>query len=853
MASNFQPAPSDMVQQVRSIIEGYGDNGSLRALAQEPVQNSLDAKHNSRFVSVEYRLLERRDAGGQPYHLLTVTDSGTHGLRGPALTQQELQERGYELKSDENWAAFEGQGFTRKANETSGGTRGQGKAAFLFHSTPPATRGRRMMMLYDSLLVDGLYRLGVRNANPADTILTPPTDNAAAREIIRGHFTDNTGLDIDLSLEPLTKVGTRVIVPYLSEEAVAAIKNGELVHWLQRCWWRAIQTGDLEITVVDTIGHSEKVSVPEWWRDEPWTDTPAMGVEVGTWENIELGDGLRLKRIVLLYDESLELSDTEGEDAQFDGVQLLRGKQWITTMGSRQHFSTDDIPRERRPGFRGFVEFDQALERELRDRETPQHHKFNRRDGLVQAVYREVERIVGEFAEEMGWHEGRPAPRPSQQPDIARELLQWFAPNARGPAPTPPREQWECQLSFSLPDPAVARVMWGETLKAIQVRAISPTPHPKDTTVTLDAQHVEEALRVELWREETITYYDREGTVNRGDFQVVEHGSRPDQFGLPTKGKWRITARIRQAGRIVASVSRSIYVHQDPPEPDPHPLTLSLSIVNRNHPEQRRLGRINYGDTVSVQITARNTMPREVPASLDASVSGFDQLLVDGKRVELVGTPQGDSVYRQAVWMEEIQFVDPEDRLLPDGNKLSIPIERGRQSFRADLHATIDGEELIAHASQVLYVDTDPSNGDWLPFRLQPLPDSNLPRWQLAMVDNVLELQFPENYATHKELSKIDSDTSTGGRNAFLLEIICEALLQWALEPAWSEGVRANLEELLNGTPQGVAPDTWVDFQEMMEKLELAGKSNSEMTFKEIAEGYRKCAAHMMRMYEESH
>lgn len=30
MASNYQPAPSDMVQQVRSIIQGYGDNGPLK-------------------------------------------------------------------------------------------------------------------------------------------------------------------------------------------------------------------------------------------------------------------------------------------------------------------------------------------------------------------------------------------------------------------------------------------------------------------------------------------------------------------------------------------------------------------------------------------------------------------------------------------------------------------------------------------------------------------------------------------------------------------------------------------------------------------------------------------------------
>ena len=46
--------------------------------------------------------------------MLTVTDSNTTGLRGPVLTLDEIQARGNVLRADENWAAFEGMGYTKE-------------------------------------------------------------------------------------------------------------------------------------------------------------------------------------------------------------------------------------------------------------------------------------------------------------------------------------------------------------------------------------------------------------------------------------------------------------------------------------------------------------------------------------------------------------------------------------------------------------------------------------------------------------------------------------------------------------------------------------------------------------------
>ncbi len=229
---------ADMVRGVQNVIDSY-NMGHLRVLAQEPVQNSKDAKNQGK-VRVEFCLLKRRLPDGRPCRLLTVTDSGTTGLQGPILSREEREERGPKLRPGENWAAFEGQGFTKKDRDTLG-FRGQGKSSFLYHSQPTDSDGNRLerhLMLYDTLLEDGEYRLGVRYAMPADRVLEPPLCNEHAREIVSDGYDTGDGIAVPLQLSPLEQPGTRVIVPYLSAEALDAIRRGELHRWLQRFWRR---------------------------------------------------------------------------------------------------------------------------------------------------------------------------------------------------------------------------------------------------------------------------------------------------------------------------------------------------------------------------------------------------------------------------------------------------------------------------------------------------------------------------------------------------------------------------------------------------------------------------------------
>ena len=71
--------------------------------------------------------------GGKDIYMLTVTDSNTSGLQGPILSFVDIQARGNNLGRDENWAPFEGLGFSKESPDALG-SRGQGKASFLYHS-----------------------------------------------------------------------------------------------------------------------------------------------------------------------------------------------------------------------------------------------------------------------------------------------------------------------------------------------------------------------------------------------------------------------------------------------------------------------------------------------------------------------------------------------------------------------------------------------------------------------------------------------------------------------------------------------------------------------------------------------
>ncbi len=856
MTTDFVDTPTNMVQVVKNAIESYG-MGSIRALAQEPVQNSKDAKHHKR-VHVEYELHTRRSQEGISPYLLTITDCGTTGLQGRVLSVEERENRGNELKADENWAAFEGQGFTRKKGQDALGSRGQGKSAFLYHSRPTNSNGDqsdRYLILYDTLLkkkkdLKEEYRLGIRYAMPADKVRQPPLYDDEAIQTIRGDYDTGDGIVVPLKLDPLVEQGTRVIIPYLSDEALKAIHKRELHRWLQRCWWRAIQIGTLEITVVDDQGRSELIQVPQWWKSEPWKNGDDR---VKIQENIPIEDGLKIKRIVLLYDETLSEDEIEGYDPQYKGVQLLRSQQWIETLDV-----SDFIPKEQLGGFRGFVEFDLSLERELKKTEKPQHENFDGRNSLVRKVRDKVKDAVRSFAEERGWHsEAETRHAPELEREFATEFLRVFASgvgatrqkrgNGSVELDNDATLNWDCELQLDFPTAKSSRVNWGQSINNVIVSVqCEPVQPSRWIDVSLELTREGDSSPSKIDQRKGVQVQEGIAKIEFGDFQIVQGRAGTGKIQFPEPGEWKLRAKIRYSGEEVKSAMRRLYVEMDPPDsPQPKPQMISVSVKNLSRQGERR---INNGDEIGVQVTVTNRAVDGVTLRVDASLEQL--LLADAKEVTLDGVPIGDVPNRQTAVSKNLHVYTSPPLI---GSEPHIVLQPGRYYLRADLW-TPDEKEPIAHASQPIYVEVDPGgNQSGLPFELEAVEgEGPHPMWQLQerSVDNWV-LRYPNQYPLYRNLSQPQRQRSKlAGSSSFIAEVCANGLLDWALT-ALDTHNSTRVDQLLQSRPNGISFDRWESYCEQLDRLVGLYNKDRIYQFSEYMKRWRECVAYMLMIFED--
>lgn len=836
-AAKYQSPPRNMVQEVKNIVEGYS-MGALRALAQDAVQNSYDARrHDSQGpVRVEYKLHDRVLASGQPMSMLTVTDRNTTGLRGPVLSESDIYDRAMntgdlQLAPDENWAAWEAMGYTKSGEDTLG-SRGQGKAAFLYNSMHSSglfgTGGQpieRMIMLYDTLLFDHTYRLGVRLARPADAIRYPPFEAAEARGVIRGRYMDNDwpGEPIPLELEPLSEVGTRVIVPFLRAEAAEAIRSGQLAKWLQRCWWRAIQKGAISITVDDGAGNISTIGVPSWWADEPWNKT-RRPVNMHLAENIQLGDrsSSRIKRIVLLYDPVIKSDDLDDLPPQYAGVQLVRHDQWVETLGASEKFG-DYIPLDKRPGFRGFVEFDVGLERQLRGEESPQHDTFKRHKQFVRQIDARIKDEVRAFAESNGWlrQDAEPEQTDTDADDILESISELFVSDGgRRGRPKPPTVAWDCQLSVDYPQEGSTRVNWGQYLSNVSVVcAHKPPDERRDVTLTL-LLISPSGLRTEMGSRSRTTS-GGDAVLNIGRVNVVRDAKNPRDLAFPEGGKYRLKAECRSEDQLVATASRNVYVSTDPPPRSARKISADISVVNISSGQKR----ISDGDLINIAITVSNRSTEESRVTVTASLESL--LLADGTAITLPGRPDGDSPYSHVLHYPNTMVLTQEPNETPDGPYVVLP--PGRYLIPVDVHSVQNPPpgQPVAHAEKPIYVEVDPDvGGTSVPFELLARGnEAYYPIWELEPREGVQPwiLKYARYHPVFESAVAADrlggEAANSGGTRQFWKETFCAALVDWALSIYRSQGDEGRFR-LLTDQPVEVTTALWERYDTKVSELQ---------------------------------
>jgi hypothetical protein len=828
-----RPPADNNVQDVLSAIDGY-TCGPVRALAQDPPQNSADARANGATVRVVYQVYDRTLRNGESIKLLTITDSGTTGLDGPVLSSQQLEERQRQqgqlvIKAGENWAAWEAMRYT-KSGQDALGSRGQGKYAYLWHSAHPVPgapadsprQAWRMIILYDTLLPDGEYRLGVRYHNPATRLIEPPYLNGAAHEILRNGF-HYEQWEVPLDLQPLTEPGTRIIIPFLGDEAQEAIASGDLHRWLMAEWWRKIQKDEIAISAVDESGEATTITVPAFWDFQDFKKLSESDDRYFVRENLRLpsdssGHRRIVKRVVLFQDDALSNDDMSGPP-QFNGVQILRGGQWITTLEVSEF--ADAIPKSHRPGFRGFVELDRLLEHEFRAIEAPAHDGFDRRKLIYQELKRLVEKVVEEFAFARGWVEPEDNSIQPGFEDLVRELSDLFVSPVAGSGGKG-NVSWSCAVDLVYPA-GDTRVDWNDEIKVYAQCTRTPAGERDEVTFAASLIRPDGSRKDILAERSQRVSKDNQtdsatATANFGSL-IVKRGWGPDDL-FRESGRYSIAVSCSVKNEIVAQGRSYFYVDSEPAPPPGRPVTIQLQAFNAD--DGGRV--IDYGDQLMVVANVRNYTPYSVTGELTVAIeqSSFtvaiegSSLLLFSEPISVAGTSLG-SVPVPLTFRPDLKRVVAKQESGVD----EIRLGAGSHTVIAAIEA--DGEVLASATVNIIVGQSDDEGGN-MPFEVTFTSKALEPRWKLVEPDHTsanYKLVVGSECPLYKALESLTKKLPGADRSPyeqFMSEAIAEALVEWAFREYDKHGDEGGLR-LVGGNLNAVDRELAEAFEVSVERL----------------------------------
>jgi hypothetical protein len=255
----------------------------------------------------------------------------------------------------------------------------------------------------------------------------------------------------------------------------------------------------------------------------------------------------------------------------------------------------------------------------------------------------------------------------------------------------------------------------------------------------------------------------------------------------------------------------------DPPEPLPsRPVSLEIDASNA---DAHRV-RINSGEHLDVKIRVKNRSPEEIVVLIDASLE--DLLLHDGEKVKLPARLAGDVPPTATVSSSRIEV---RTDVPTDSSQARVGLEPGRHTVRVD--ARDPGGNVVASTAKSIWVEVDPDEGGPdLPFRVEPRDAvAPLPVWELTaphgrQPDWVLE--YTRTHPAYRSAAAADAARRDGqlvGRRFFFSEMICSALIEWALSLYREHGDESGFQLLLDRAREETGP-VWESYRSRLEELQ---------------------------------
>ena len=374
--NQLTPIPQNYKKNVDWIIGAYSDAGVSFAegFQKDAIQNAAGARETKRWnnwhCDISY---EETDKGS----FVVIEDSGTTGLTGRNISSEEINrimEEGESLLPEERLARFTSM-FNSGGNTTGGGLYGAGKSVY-------SVASKKYIYYFDSLRKDGKY---VANVNNQGRVMNVALEGDEAKKFIL----DETGLS------KKTTVGTRVIIASPREELVGAIKNGDIIPFIQESWWRIIERlGDgAAITV-----NGNPVTVPDNYKS---------GSKKFETSNTENYNGRKVKHFGLYVFE-------DGNNP-WSGISYYRKGMKIGQVDIKE------IPKKLEGKFWGYIEVDESWEDELAEIEDKVHFGVSK-GKKMKGIYQDLKNYCNEKFKERMRFWGYTKNRESEDQKLKEEL-----------------------------------------------------------------------------------------------------------------------------------------------------------------------------------------------------------------------------------------------------------------------------------------------------------------------------------------------------------------------------------------------------------------------------------------------
>ncbi len=543
-----------------AIVDGYRSyRGVPHGVQKDAVQNGWDAradkKHGKRWT-ITFELIRSK----KERNFFIITDEGTTGLTGRILKPEELQE---DLPVEERWGRFENVAFTKAPTEEALGSRGRGKFIFLGASQHEDTthEGKKFqnLIFYDTLRADGIYRFGYRTLVLTDSPIDA-FDNDEGKEKLQEY----TGGII----EPLKKIGTRIIIVDPISELIEDVESGKFVEYIGETWWEIIEKYDakIEVKVGDKVWLAK---VPEDFT-LPTKDSRNYKVWMPPKNTaLQVRGNYRIKTLHIVR----KMDGPVPEELQ--GVSIQRRGMKVCSIPIKY------VPKEVTDSVYGYISFDKKLDTAIGADENPEHYGFDFKKSLPRAIKQYIEDELAKFArEKLGLGVDPQKVRHERQSNAEQRAI--YAINkianklgifgkGAGPQPSPPPPPPLPpikELSLDIPPLEFPRenrrVNYGEAVKNMRLIAKNNA-----------TEAVKVGLKMYLLFEdaELVSYIKKEVVeIDAGDSQ--EFGPFEQYFTenkFPGRGRYTIRARAvslegKKKGDILDEVSRHFFLEQDPPE-----------------------------------------------------------------------------------------------------------------------------------------------------------------------------------------------------------------------------------------------------------------------------------------------